>query len=196
MLYKIIPCMNECPPYAFWDDFLTREQLDMLQIRAQQSTLDASIGGENGFKVDVGYRRTKINWLPFSPDTGWVFERIGDIVSKLNSRFYRFDIDGFGEQIQLSNYNSNEAGTYDWHIDSGALGEKVRKMSVVVQLSEPGEYEGGELQILHTSDRPLTIEKKRGRLIMFPSYTIHKVTPVTAGSRQTLVAWLFGNPLR
>lgn len=196
MLYKIAPCMNDCPPYAYWDDFLTREELDILQLKAQQSTIDASIGGVKGYNIDTGYRRTKVTWLPFNQETGWVFERIGDVVGKLNTRFYRFDIDGFGEQIQLSNYTSDDSGTYNWHIDSGDMGERVRKMSVVVQLSEPGEYEGGDLQILHTSDKPLTVEKKRGRLVMFPSYTIHKVTPVTAGHRQSLVAWLFGNPLR
>jgi PKHD-type hydroxylase len=62
---------------------------------------------------------------------------------------------------------------------------------MVVQLSDPREYEGGELQILNRKE-PTSMEKKRGLITVFPAWTLHQVTPVTKGTRQTLVAWISG----
>ena len=66
-----------------------------------------------------------------------------------------------------------------------------RKLSMVLQLSDPSEYEGGELQIL-TSKEPTSMQKKRGIITVFPAWTLHQVTPVIKGTRQTLVAWISG----
>jgi PKHD-type hydroxylase len=62
---------------------------------------------------------------------------------------------------------------------------------LVVQLSDPSEYEGGELR-LHTSQEPVIIRKEKGMVVCFPSYTLHEVTPVTRGERYTLVGWVHG----
>ena len=70
-----------------------------------------------------------------------------------------------------------------------------RKLSVVVQLSDPEEYEGGELK-LHTSYDPIIIKKERGMIVSFPSYTLHEVAPVTKGERYSLVAWVHGPAFR
>jgi PKHD-type hydroxylase len=64
-----------------------------------------------------------------------------------------------------------------------------------MQLSDPSEYEGGDL-LLHTGDEPIVINKQKGMLVMFPSYTLHEVTPVTKGERYSLVAWVHGPKLR
>jgi PKHD-type hydroxylase len=66
-----------------------------------------------------------------------------------------------------------------------------RKLSIVLQLSDPSEYEGGELQIL-TRKEPTSMQKKRGLITVFPAWTLHQVTPVIKGTRQTLVAWISG----
>ena len=66
-----------------------------------------------------------------------------------------------------------------------------RKLTLVLQLSDPSEYEGGELQSL-TSLQPGTVNKKKGIIAAFPSWTLHQVTPVTKGVRKTLVIWVAG----
>jgi PKHD-type hydroxylase len=78
---------------------------------------------------------------------------------------------------------------YGWHQDYG--GEISRKLSLVLQLSDPSEYEGGNLQV-KTSSEPQTVKKQRGFIAAFPSYVLHQVTPVTKGNRQSLVAWVSG----
>jgi PKHD-type hydroxylase len=62
-----------------------------------------------------------------------------------------------------------------------------------VQLSEPDEYEGGELEFLNF-EQP--IPKDIGSLIVFPSYLVHRVNPVTRGLRRSMVSWISGPPFR
>lgn len=196
--YFVIPRDNECPPFAYKDDIFTRDELDLLQRRALASNISGLIGGPKGAGNFLSHevRRSKISWLPCNRETIWVFDKLSSAISSLNHNFYRFDITGFCEELQLTNYDHVDNGMYGWHIDRGDGRLGVRKLSAVVQLSEPGEYEGGDLEVLHTTPDPIKIEKKRGKLVIFPSYTIHRVTPVTKGTRQSLVAWLFGAPLR
>jgi PKHD-type hydroxylase len=114
---------------------------------------------------------------------------LGHIASSLNAQYYRFDLTGFGEPIQLTNYDQSEQGMYGWHQDYG--GGTSRKLSLVLQLTDPSQYEGGNLQVL-TSGQPQTVRKQRGLVAAFPSYVLHQVTPVMSGNRQSLVAWVSG----
>jgi len=126
-------------------------------------------------------------------DTKWVFEKLADVVSKMNAQHFRFDLTGFGEALQLTNYDQAENGMYGWHQDYG--GGVSRKLSMAMQLTDPSEYEGGNLQVM-TSSNPQNVRKQRGLIAIFPSYILHQVTPVTQGSRQSLVAWVSGPAFR
>ena len=70
-----------------------------------------------------------------------------------------------------------------------------RKLSITFQMSDAAEYEGGDLEF-NASGRIETAPKKKGQLILFPSYCLHRVAPVTKGTRRALVAWVVGPPLR
>ena len=83
---------------------------------------------------------------------------------------------------------------YGWHQDFGGL--LSRKLSLVMQLSDPEEYEGGELQIMVGGEKPISINKQKGLVVVFPSWAVHQVTPVTKGLRQSLVAWVSGPNFR
>jgi PKHD-type hydroxylase len=74
-------------------------------------------------------------------------------------------------------------------------GSATRKLSLVMQLSDPYEYEGGELQ-LKTGHNDITIPKQKGLVTIFPSFTLHRVTPLTSGTRRTLVVWVAGPPFK
>jgi len=75
-----------------------------------------------------------------------------------------------------------------------------RKLSATVQLTDESKYKGGELLFkdLKGKNEPeiLTnkVFKKKGTIVVFPSYMLHKVTPVTQGIRHSLVLWTCGNP--
>jgi PKHD-type hydroxylase len=94
--------------------------------------------------------------------------------------------------MQLGVYTEHDQGHYDWHIDSGLETNTVpRKLSMALLLSDPSEFEGGELQIMRAGV-PESVEQKRGRAWFFPSYLMHRVTPVTKGIRRSLVMWVGG----
>ena len=83
------------------------------------------------------------------------------------------------------------SGFYRWHVDNNMQSDvPPRKLSMTVQLSDPSEYTGGELQ-LHDGEVQTAVNS-RGHVIIFPSYVLHRVQPVTSGTRRSLVVWANG----
>lgn len=191
MQHVLTPYATPIEPFAWWEGAFTDEELNWLQEKAVKAEQRAQIGGNPQGEELAQVRRSKISWLNKTQETAWVFEKLSDVVSSLNAQFFRFDLTGFGEAIQLTNYDQSEHGMYGWHQDYGGHVSISRKLSVVLQLTDPSQYEGGNLQVL-TSGEPQTVRKQRGLIAAFPSYTLHQVTPVTQGSRQSLVAWITG----
>ena len=176
---------RDIEPFVWWTDLFSNEELDKLQEAAKNAKDPGVV-----FKgVNKDIRRSNVVWLDVE-EWGWAFQKLGDLVATVNDKYYRFDLTGFGEKLQLSNYKSEDSGTYKWHQDFGGQGLP-RKLSVVLQLSEPSEYEGGNLELL-TGGSPYVVQKERGRITIFPSWTLHQVTPVTEGERQSLVTWIYG----
>lgn len=190
MQHLLTPYSKGIEPFAWWEDAFTSEQLDWLQKKAREATQEAQVGGGNGGEVNENVRRSELNWISKDKDCAWVFERLAHVVSSLNADYFGFELTGFGEAIQLTNYHEARQGNYTWHQDFGVKNAS-RKLSVVLQLSDPRDYEGGELQIL-LGKEPTSIQKKRGLITVFPSWTLHQVTPVVKGTRQTLVTWVSG----
>ena len=95
------------------------------------------------------------------------------------------------EQVQLATYE--EGMHYNWHVDTFLLSGKPhdRKVTVVCLMNDPSEFEGGELQ-LNINGQILEAQLKKGSVIVFPSYILHRVTPVTKGVRKSAVMWLNG----
>ena len=193
MQYLITPYDRQTPRLGWWRGAFTNQELDWLQQKTKLAGTSAKVGmGQDGAEVrDV--RRSKVDWMSCNNETSWVFERLSHVISSLNAQIFQFDIVGFGEPLQLTNYDCSEHGMYGWHQDYG--GQMSRKLSLVLQLSDPNEYEGGELQIKHGQNHE-SIRKERGFIVVFPSYDLHQVTPVVSGSRQSLVAWISGPPFK
>jgi len=189
MQHLLTPYSRKIEPFAWWENAFTEEQLNWLQQKAKEATQEAQVGGGNGGEVNTQIRRSELNWLKKDPECAWVFEQLAHVAASLNADYFGFDLTGFGEAIQLTNYHEAKQGNYIWHQDFGR--GVSRKLSIVLQLSDPKEYEGGELQILN-SDKPTSIRKERGLITVFPAWTLHQVTPVIKGTRQTLVAWISG----
>ena len=190
MQHLLTPYSKKIEPYAWWEDAFTEQELDLLQQKAIEATQEAQVGGNVGLQTNDQVRRSELNWLNKDSGSAWVFERLAHVAASLNADYFGFELTGFGEALQLTNYHEARQGTYTWHQDFGFSGAS-RKLSMVLQLSDPGDYEGGELQIL-TRKEPTSMQKKRGLITVFPAWTLHQVTPVIKGTRQTLVAWISG----
>ena len=176
--------------YYYFENALCDEEIEVIKNIAKNYPMQS---GTAGGKVRQGYRKSKICWLPKNEETLWLYEKVGDMVKKAN-KIWGFDITGFGEDFQFGEYNSQDNGYYDWHLDLGP--ESIwRKISLSIQLTDPKTYEGGDLQF-HKSQNYTTAPKEKGTIILFPSYLCHRVTPVTKGVRHSLVTWITGPPYR
>ena len=147
--------------------------------------------------IDTKIRESLIKWLiPEADKTEWIYERLMMYTIEANTELWGFDINHFKDAIQYTEYHGDKEGHYDWHIDLGGGNSGTRKISIVVQLSDPNDYEGGELQLQIGGDAYTPILKKKGAVTLFPSYLRHRVTPVTKGIRKSLVLWVGGSTFR
>ncbi len=143
------------------------------------------------------YRRSQIAWFPpHEPSFAWLIQRMSKIISYFNAQHWNFDVTAFSESCQYTLYDEKQRGHYNWHMDiTNKWDASPRKLSAVIQLSNPDEYEGGEFR-LKTSDEETVFTKEKGTLFLFPSYMLHKVTPVTRGVRRSFVCWISGPKFR
>jgi PKHD-type hydroxylase len=181
-------------PFATWRGGFTDEELNKIVECGDALEKQKAFVGGSSIDDDISnIRESQISWIQMSNDTMWIYDRLAYIARQLNGQFYKFNLYGFNEEIQYTTYNADTEGHYTWHVDAGPsnAGAPPRKFSIVVQLSDPNDYEGGDLEIF-TSANPTQVDKERGIVAAFPSYTLHRVTPVTKGIRKSLVIWVTG----
>jgi PKHD-type hydroxylase len=132
-------------------------------------------------------RSTQGHSIPDSK-AGDLYRIVTDELDRVNSMHWEFELDEL-DPIQFLQYN--QGGHYTWHTDLGPGRHAKRKLSIVIPLSDPAEYEGGEL-LIKIGEKETSVPLKQGHAILFPSYILHKVTPVTKGKRFMLVGWMKG----
>ena len=135
-------------------------------------------------------RRSTVRFLYPGADNDWLFARLDHAVVRLNAA-YDFELQGFFEGVQVASYG--EGGHYGWHMDIGPDVFSTRKLSLSLQLSPEADYDGGELEFLVGGD---VATRTQGSLIAFPSFLVHRVRPVTRGTRWSLVSWVAGPAFR
>ena len=181
---------TEYQPYCWNRGVFTPEEIERIKVLGRRAGIhraETSVVGQNC----LDHRRSFNSWLRPNQQTSWIYQRLTDAVNQNNEKFFNFDLSMI-EYLQFTYYSSKEDGCYMAHTDPNVWkNPHNRKLSIVVQLSDPTEYEGGELRF-HISHQPTPIPKQKGMLVMFPSYTLHEVTPVTKGERYSLVGWVHG----
>jgi len=178
--------------YAFWKKaFSKKECQTIINIAKNKGLIKGTTLNDNKTK-DV--RDSKISWLYSSDNIDWVFRRVTDITLNLNKRFFKFNLFGINEGFQFTNYKA-PSGKYGKHIDR-AMNIPVRKLSISIQLTNPKKYEGGELKLYNGKKEGSVMDKEQGTLIIFPSYTLHEITPITKGERDSLVTWVTGKQFK
>lgn len=142
-------------------------------------------------------RNSNVVWL----NEKWLYNLLTPYVESANTNAgWNFQFEK-SENIQFTIYNKNQY--YDWHTDAGVDFPIYRKLSMTVQLSDPNDYEGGDLEfdlrnqtksptnIIHSSEL-----REQGTICVFPSFVWHRVTPVITGKRYSLVMWTYGQKFK
>jgi PKHD-type hydroxylase len=194
---KIEP--SRIPLYAYWDGAFTNEELDQivkLGLRTPLVEAEINSSGKDADadqRIKFSTRACKINWMGIDAETNWIFEKLQKVFVNLNAKYFKYELNKF-EPFQFTSYASDRQEFYGRHMDcSFGINDAStsRKLSVTVQLSDGADYEGGDL-VFHPGSEPEFAPKKKGMIILFPSFIIHEVTPVTAGHRYSLVTWAHG----
>ena len=165
----------------------------------------------SGNALDKGKRSSQNAWIPTSH---WVGGFIWHYIQRANRENFLYDLRCIdNESMQYTRYS--EGQHYGWHTDSGLHGqykpqavgnrqeglgqdfinektEMVRKLSFAIQLSDPDDYEGGNVQLLDEAGESYIVPRQKGCIVLFDSRTQHRVNRVTKGVRKSIVGWTVG----
>ena len=163
----------------------------LLEDLTDKSFIKSLIGEK---KREEGIRNNHIHFL----STNHWFEGIlyNHVRYANQSAKWEYDINNI-ENIQISKYDENEY--YDWHRDSFLVIPDFRihrKLSIVVQLNDPSEYEGGGLELefddTPTDPKIINVLSNQGDIVVFPSVIKHRAVEVTKGTRYSATGWVSG----
>ena len=174
----------------------------IIEIGAALPTDEGGIEGDDGLLQDDSLRTAEIAWIAHGPDTRWIHERLQQVCDDANER-YGFELSGFDEELQFTTYGRPGA-FYTWHQDGLDGPVAHRKLSLVVQLSEPADYDGADLELFQVGEDYDVDElelfrataRALGTVVVFPAFEYHRVTPLVRGVRHSLVSWVSGPPFR
>lgn len=141
-------------------------------------------------EIDPTRRDSMSFWIP---STHWIAGFCYHYILKANEENFKYKINSFEDKfIQYTSYSKGQH--YKWHTDTINKKLSVRKLSFSVQLSDPEEYTGGQLEFLTDTDSRFLAPKNKGTIIIFDSRVKHRVRKVTSGCRKSLVGWIEGPP--
>lgn len=143
--------------------------------------------GQAGGDVQIDVRKSRISWVPVNH---WISGIVSHYAYLANAQAWNFDIQR-EDGIQFTKYGVGEF--YEAHIDTRKLEDNMRKVSIVIQLTDPKDYEGGDFVFVDGDDvtKPQGFDK-RGSILVFPSFLLHQVKPITSGTRNSIVSWFTG----
>ena len=178
--------------------FLTDENIEKLIETIDETKWEESLVRSNVSPTGAYQSSSRVSKLQFIDEKHiQLVQGLAGVISRCNDNNWRFDISSFNfniDQISINKYDVG--GKFDWHMD---ITETIstRKLSFTVQLSDPKDYKGGDLEFFDGEETKTNPEvRKKGTLIVFPSYTWHRITPITEGTRYSLVGWVHGNCFR
>lgn len=187
-MFYLSPPRNTASSRQLFGVLSNGEIAKLLAYISKQELADARIS--NG-KTNTEVRRSKVAWLPINDDTNWLYNSIAKTINRVNEESYNYSLTGL-QLMQYTEYHDSDLGTYGNHLDWHPGLIRPRKLSLCVQLSDDRDYVGGDLQVHIKSDDPIIASRNKGDALIFPSFLLHGVTPVTSGIRKSLVVWVEG----
>ena len=188
-------------PYYYFNKAFSKEECDkIIEIGNNSIQEKAKTKGR-----DENYRKGTIAWL----QDKWIYDRLNSYLQEANELSdWNFEYN-YIEPLQFTKYDKD--CHYDWHTDGNSdhkavyknqknenFNEKIRKISATISLSSYDDYDGGDLEFdwgLFGRKKVKEI-KQQGSIIFFPSFTHHRITPITKGTRYSLVMWVLGRPFK
>jgi len=183
--------------WAYYKSHFTPEECQkILDDSALLSSQRANMGVDGEVKHEE-YRRSDIKFIQRSDERfTWLYDKLWKMLIEVNDQWFNFHITKV-DYMQLAEYSEKDMGEYKKHHDVFWMNgdpKYHRKLTCVIQLTDPSEYEGGELELYNLAQNAPDVQELRqqGTTIFFPSFTEHAALPVTKGTRHSLAIWFDG----
>lgn len=179
--------------WCYYKSYFSKEYCENIIEKGNKLPLKTANLGEEGLSKNNDYRKSEVAWL-YPKDFPDLYDEVWKLERECNKEWFGFHIDNL-EYIQFAKYDSKLSGFYKKHIDVFWTGNnpRHRKLSAVIQLSDPNTYTGGNLELFGCSQYPnLEDIRQQGTIIFFPSFIYHQANPVTSGIRHSLAIWFEG----
>lgn len=182
--------------WCYFKSYFNDEQCEkILNDGLKLPSQDAKLGVDGDFQDDK-FRKSKIRFINKSnPEFKWLFDELWKMAIQANNDFFNIHITRL-DYIQLAEYDSAYQGEYKAHHDVFWVnGDPVyhRKLSCVIQLTDPNTYVGGDLELKDVSSFPSKDDiRSKGTAVFFPSLFVHQAHPVLQGTRYSIAAWFEG----
>ena len=194
-MYRIRRYPGLYTQFGIWKEAFSESEVSKITFLEKMHKFEKGTIFNNGEPQENNKSRDcELAFLEVDQHTAWIYERLGNIIPVANKDLFMLDI-GYIATLQYTIYRGSKEQHYDWHFDRLIdYQDFERKISGVVMLSDPDEYEGGDFEII-INGNPEEVQTHRplkGEIIFFSSTFPHRVTPVTGGTRKSLVFWVEG----
>ena len=192
------------------------EIIDILENDISEYNLQTDTSLLINNKENKNIRNSNNAWIP---ESHWIAGWLWYYIQRVNRKNFCYDIlDIDNGTLQYTHYGAGQF--YNWHTDActrdyykpkvrrissrtkgdselhqdylNIQNEYVRKISFSLQLSNPYDYEGGNIQFIDDERKPFIAPRQRGSLILFDSRIQHRVLKVKKGVRRSIVGWVLG----
>jgi PKHD-type hydroxylase len=182
--------------WCFFKNYLDAKTCDsIVEVIKRRPAKDATLGVQ-GVTADPSFRRSNIRFVnEGDTELSYVFDTLWKTALIANKEWFDFHITNL-DYFQVAEYKSENKGEYKKHQDVFWINQtstRHRKLSCIIQLSDPTKYEGGDLELYNLEETPKKEDlKAQGTIIFFPSFVYHAALPVTKGTRYSIAAWFEG----
>lgn len=182
--------------HCFMEKAFSDEEVEQIKFFKKIIPFEqARVGDRDGGAQVEEIRKCESGNFFIDHNTDWIWQKYADLFGMANYDAFMYEL-SYIECLNYLIYHGSESGKYTEHRDTtlGGFYKKYdRKISSILMLSNPEDYEGGELQIDIAGNLDFqTINLNKGDIVFFDSNFTHRVTPVTKGTREVIVSWVHG----
>lgn len=188
----INPNINQTD-YIWFKESFSEEQLEAIKSILENTPWFEPESED--VKMDEKIRKCNLKYINLDTENNiWLYDFLCNIAFEANNTLWGFELHSIMDSIEIAEYGE-DGGHFDWHVDLGPSPINHRKIGVMIQLTDPEDYEGGKIEFRVSSE---SSELEKGLLCgaSFPSFLSYKINPVTKGKLKILTFWVGGSSFK
>jgi len=166
--------------YSVFNEVVDEQYIDWINEKIVPGIYTFDVREAKDFK-----KCSKVGWI----DNRIVCTNLAEKIQQCNDEMFGFTVEHFSECVEYREFDETYMNTSDWFMD---VQDKHcdRKLSCIMFLSDPSEYEGGELHMITSQGTLVVSEKRKGGIVVFPSYLLYRIGSVQKGKLKIVMGWV------